>query len=563
MKKQILSFIFCLTLFLGLSVPAVAYEMSKQGQASTASSSFSGHTGVVDVNGSLWMCGSNSAGQLGDGTKNRSLTFIKVMDDVKSVSCGKEFTAAVKSDGSLWMWGSNYNGALTGDDPEAVLTPKKIMDGVISVSCGEKFTAALKVDGSLWVWGSGCLGNGIEPSQKVTTPVQIMTDVVAVSSGGIRSAAIKTDGSLWTWGKLETLGLDCQLTPVKTMDDVIAVSCGYWNTAAIKTDGSLWIWGSNDGGQLADGELHTFGSSLTPRKVMDNVTSVSCGGSQIAAVTADGTLWTWGGNDCGELGNGRTGTNYLSDGTPIQLKPGIIANNVAFAICGNLNTFIIKTDGSVWGCGRSLYIGGISNGTDMYGYPMQTVPVQMPGVTAKLSSPATIVSKVGGFNDVFETDYCADAVLWAVEKGITAGTTSTTFVPAAACTKAQILTFLWRSQGKPEPSIQNPFSDISEDNYYYKAALWASEKGLVSGPTFGGDTPCTRAATMTYLWKLAGGPAASPAAFTDVPTSADYAQAVAWAVSKGITGGISATTFSPSNVCTRGQIVTFLYRAFA
>lgn len=186
MKKHILSFIFCLTLFLGLSVPAVAYEMSKQGQASTASSSFSGHTGVVDVNGSLWMCGANISGQLGDGTKKHSLTFIKVMDGVKSVSCGKGFTAAVKSDGSLWMWGSNYDGALTGDERELVLTPKKIMDGVISVSCGEKFTAAVKVDGSLWVWGSGCLGNGIEPSQKVTTPVQIMTDVVAVSSGGIR-----------------------------------------------------------------------------------------------------------------------------------------------------------------------------------------------------------------------------------------------------------------------------------------------------------------------------------------------------------------------------------------
>lgn len=563
MKKQIVSFILCLALCLGLSVPAVAYEMSKQGQAPTVSSSYNGHTGIVDVDGSLWMCGANRYGQLGDGTTNNSNAFIKIMDGVNSVSCGTEFTAAVKSDGSLWMWGTNYYGVLTGDDPGIVLTPKKIMDSVISVSCGDKFTAVIKSDGSLWTWGSGCLGNGLGPSQKVTTPIQIMTDVVAVSSGGIRSAAIKADGSLWTWGKLETVGVDYQLTPVKTMDNVIAVSCGYGNTAVITEDGSLWIWGSNDSGQLADGELHTMGSSLTPRKVMGNVTSVSCGGSQIAAVTADGSLWAWGDNDCGQLGNGYTGTNYLNGVVPVQLKPAVVANDVAFAVCGQINTYMVKTDGSVWGCGRSIYIGGRTNGTDSYGFPMQTIPVQMPGVTAKFSSPAAIVSKVGGFNDVFETDYCADAVLWAVEKGITGGSTSTTFSPGAACTRSHILTFLWRSQGKPEPSIQNPFSDVSANDYYYKAALWANEKGLVSGSTFGGDTPCTRAATMTYLWKLAGSPAASPAAFTDVPADADYAQAVAWAVTEGITGGTSASTFSPLNVCTRGQIVTFLYRAFA
>lgn len=392
-----------------------------------------------------------------------------------------------------------------------------------------------------------------------------MENIAAVSFGGTQAAAIKTDGSLWTWGKSyqgELANWSIQSTPTKIMDDVTVVSCGYWNTAAVKSDGSLWVWGANDGGQLANGELHTFKGSAVPRKVLDNIASVSCGGNHIAAVTTDGSLWTWGNNETGQLGNGYAGTNTLNDGSSVQLMPAMVTKNVAFTICGHLNTFIIKTDGSVWGCGRSQCIGGSSNGMDIHGFPMQTVPVQMSGLTAKLSSPAAIVSKVGGFNDVFETDYYADPVLWAVKENITAGTSSNAFSPNDTCTAAQILTFLWRSQGGPEPTIKNPFTDISENDYFYKAALWANEKGLVSGSTFEGNTPCTRATTMTYLWKLAGSPSTSTASFADVPSYADYAQAVAWAVSKGITAGTSDTTFSPDAICIRGQIMTFLYRAY-
>lgn len=164
------------------------------------------------------------------------------------------------------------------------------------------------------------------------------------------------------------------------------------------------------------------------------------------------------------------------------------------------------------------------------------------------------------FTDVAADAYYAEPVAWAVENEITSGTTDTTFSPNETCTTAQILTFLWRSQGRPEPTISNPFSDISSNDYYYNAALWASEKGLVSGSAFNGNTPCTRAATMTYLWNLAGSPSAPAASFTDVPSNA--AQAVAYAVSNGITFGTSDTTFSPEDTCTRGQIVSFLYRAY-
>lgn len=174
------------------------------------------------------------------------------------------------------------------------------------------------------------------------------------------------------------------------------------------------------------------------------------------------------------------------------------------------------------------------------------------------STPAT----VGNFTDVLTTSYYADAVTWAVEKSVTSGTSTTTFSPDTTCTTAQILTFLWRASGSPEPTIENPFRDVSDTDYFAKAALWAYEKELISGHTFAGATPCTRSMTVTYLWKLVGSPTTGESSFTDVPSNEEYAQAVAWAVNKKITSGTGATTFSPDTTCTRGQIVTFLYRNF-
>lgn len=169
-------------------------------------------------------------------------------------------------------------------------------------------------------------------------------------------------------------------------------------------------------------------------------------------------------------------------------------------------------------------------------------------------------STVGGFIDVQESDWFAECVLWAVNNGVTNGTSTNTFSPNTICTTAQILTFLWRATGATDPDINNPFSDVKESDYFYKPALWAYKNGLVSSTVLNGNTPCTRAATVTYLWKLAGKPIQGNNMFSDVPNNADYAQAVAWAVDQGVTTGTSANTFSPEQICTRAQIVTFLYR---
>ena len=174
--------------------------------------------------------------------------------------------------------------------------------------------------------------------------------------------------------------------------------------------------------------------------------------------------------------------------------------------------------------------------------------------------------QTGVFVDVATGSYYEDAVDWAVENGITKGTDDTHFSPDGICTRAQAVTFLWRAAGQPDPvSSENPFSDVREGAYYYNAVLWAVEKGITngtSGTTFSPDDTCTRAQIVTFLWRYEGEPAPTSIdnPFTDVKTSAYFGNAVLWAVENGITNGTSNTTFSPDDTCTRAQVVTFLYR---
>lgn len=174
----------------------------------------------------------------------------------------------------------------------------------------------------------------------------------------------------------------------------------------------------------------------------------------------------------------------------------------------------------------------------------------------------------GGFTDVKTGAYYYDAVQWAVANGITSGTSAATFSPDAVCTRAQAVTFLWRASGSPAPqSSENPFTDVPLGAYYYDAVLWAVEKKITLGTsstTFSPDATVTRSQVVTFLHRLSGSPAAEGTnAFTDVASDAFYAGAVQWAVDKGITSGTSPETFSPNSGCTRAQILTFLFRSQA
>ena len=175
------------------------------------------------------------------------------------------------------------------------------------------------------------------------------------------------------------------------------------------------------------------------------------------------------------------------------------------------------------------------------------------------------------FSDVPEGQYYCDPVMWAVEQGITTGTgDGTTFSPDRACTRAQVVTFLWRAAGSPEPqSMNHSFTDVKAGSYYEKAVIWAVENGITSGKgsstTFQPDTTCNRSEVVTFLWRAKDKPAPETTVnpFPDVPAGSYYEQAVLWAVENGITTGKGNGSFAPTEACTRAHVVTFLYRAFA
>lgn len=189
-------------------------------------------------------------------------------------------------------------------------------------------------------------------------------------------------------------------------------------------------------------------------------------------------------------------------------------------------------------------------------------------VLAALSSTTVSAEGTGtalAFSDVAADSVYAEPIAWAVEHEITNGTTPTTFSPNTTCTKAQVLTFLWRACGSPDSAGDNPFSDVTGEKFYTKAALWAYRSGLVESGLFQPDQPCSRNMAIEYLWKEAGSPKSSvPVSFSDVNGTANNTDAIAWALEAEVTAGTGdGTTFSPGKTCTRAQIITFLYRGLA
>ena len=205
--------------------------------------------------------------------------------------------------------------------------------------------------------------------------------------------------------------------------------------------------------------------------------------------------------------------------------------------------------------GDSLKLKDLGNGKYSFVMPDGKVSVEAEFVKTAATS----------FADVPANAYFADAVKWAVDKGITNGLSDTMFGPYESCTRAQIVTFLWRAAGSPEPKTASSFTDVPVSTYYAKAVAWAVENGITNGmteTTFAPNETCTRGQSVTFLHRVLKGTASGSANFTDVKSDAFYADAISWAVANNVTNGTSNTTFSPNADCTRAEIVTFLYRAY-
>ena len=305
------------------------------------------HTVAIKTDGTLWTWGRNNFGQLGinDAVANNRTTPVTTIlggTNWKQVSAGYQYTAAIKTDGTLWTWGRNTSGQLgIGGDINNRTTPvTTILGGTNwkSVAGGSSHTVAIKTDGTLWTWGLNNSGQlGINATTNRTTPVTTIlggTNWKSVACGNSHTTAIKTDGTLWIWGYnfFGQLGINDtanRTTPVTTFlggTNWKSVACGGSHTTAIKTDGTLWVWGDNSQGQLGINATTNRTTPVTTILGGSNWKSVACGKEHTVAIKTDGTLWTWGRNNFGQLGindavaNNRTtpvttilgGTNWKS-----------------------------------------------------------------------------------------------------------------------------------------------------------------------------------------------------------------------------------------------------------
>jgi alpha-tubulin suppressor-like RCC1 family protein len=315
----------------------------------------------------LWVWGGNGVGRLGDNTtidKSTPTTTVSGGANWKQVSCAYQ-TAAIKTDGTLWTWGFNGNGFLGDNTTTSRSIPSTTFAGGTNwkqVACGTQHTAAIKTDGTLWIWGSNSfVGNNTSDITNRLTPITTFaggTNWKQVACGHSHTAAIKTDGTLWTWGSEGALGnnittITNKSTPVTTFaggTNWKQVACGNFFTAAIKTDGTLWTWGVNNNGQLGDNTLTQRYTPVTTFVGGTNWKQVDCGrvlGTYVAAIKTDGTLWTWGQNNSGQLGD----NTAISRCTPVTTFAG--GTNWKQVASGGYHTSAIKTDGTLWVWGNN------------------------------------------------------------------------------------------------------------------------------------------------------------------------------------------------------------------
>ena len=314
----------------------------------------------IRYDGTLWLCGKSFHGQLGNDKQYAPdyasefrfpVETISGGTDWKQVSVGGYTTGAIKTDGTLWLWGEGAGGQLGDNTVLKKSSPVQTITGGNNwkyVSIAGYNGTAIKTDGTLWLWGSNHIGQlGDNTTVNKSSPIQVMTggnwSIISNSSYNNAVAGIKTDGTLWVWG-YNASGQLGDNTTIDKSSPVQIITGGTWrsvdsmasNMAGIKSDGTLWTWGFNDSGQLGDNTTITRSSPVQTVAGGNNWRRVACGQNHMSAVKTDGTLWTWGSNSFGQLGDNTT----VNKSSPIQTLKNV--NTWRQLSCGYNNTSAIQ-----------------------------------------------------------------------------------------------------------------------------------------------------------------------------------------------------------------------------
>ena len=400
----------------GLESNTVKWEFTYEEEIDISDSIVSGghnHTVVLKHDGTVWTWGGNTFGQLGDGTQTDRYTPVQVVGtdgdeflaNIVAVAAGDLYSMVLKDDGTVWTWGSNTYGQLGDGTTQDKDTPVQVIgeDGeehltdIVAIAA-EGHSVALREDGTVWTWGSndsGQLGDGTTEDRD--TPVQVVApngdgvleNIVAIAAGRFHTMALEQDGTVWTWGRNGgVLGDGTEInrhTPVKVkifesqeaLEEIVFVA-GSDHTLAVKDEGTVFSWGNNLHGQLGDGTTEDKNAAVQVKgpegeEDLTEISLVEMGREHSIALKDEGTVWTWGNNQRGQLGNG---TNSPSS-FPVQVKAPDGEDDleeVLVVAAGTNHSIAVKADGSIWTWGRN-WDGQLGNGS----IDDTTLPVQVLG----------------------------------------------------------------------------------------------------------------------------------------------------------------------------------------